>query len=568
MQFFKSLKSNAKEYCGLPELIFLLSFIFAGGFHDYFSCLLSLLFSIFLFLKIRKNKALQLRINPLSIAVCALVLFYGLSVIWAVDRGMALVGFLKFLPLLLYLLLLQQSAPRKKALRLLPYFAALLALLTAALSPIPFFKEFFLVAGRLAGPFQYPNTFALFLLISELLLLKKAALKWPDCITLALLIGGLLYTGSRAVFILFLISNFLMLLLRAPKKRRIRMLAVAAAAAGLLLAIALLAPEGNILSRYLKIGLNQSTFLGRFLYMQDALPLLWKHPFGLGYFGYLYRQGALQTGVYNVSYVHNDFMQIALDAGILAALLLLGAILAFLFKKKTPLADKLIIAVFSLHTLFDFNLQFIGMFLLLLLLLYDESGKQLTLRRPLPFQLILPLLAAVNLYMSIPLALTQCTAYEASDRLYPYYTRNKILLLQDQEDIGRAAALADAMLEYNTQYYAPYSIKAKYCYSQGDFAGVMENKKQVFARCRFEAAEYEEYAYMLVNGILAYEQQGDAASAGYLREELSALQALLEENASRISKLGGRIADQPLTSLPEELLKYAYPPQEKAGDFN
>ena len=66
-------------------------------------------------------------------------------------------------------------------------------------------SNLFLVSERLSGFFQYPNTFALFLLISELLLLKKINLKIIDYITLAVLIGGLLYTGSRTVFLLFIL---------------------------------------------------------------------------------------------------------------------------------------------------------------------------------------------------------------------------------------------------------------------------------------------------------------------------------------------------------------------------
>ncbi len=562
VQFLKSLKSAAAEYCGFLEIILLLSFVFIGGFHDYLSCVLSVLLLTYLFFKVRKEKAISLQINTLTIAVFGLILCYGLSIFWAVDKGMAFVGFLKFLPLLFYLFALQQSKSCKNILQILPYFAALLAGGTMLFSLVPFSKDFLLVAGRLAGTFQYPNTFALFLLISELLLFKKEKFKGFDYLALAVLIGALLYTGSRAVFVLFLFSNVWLVLLRASKKQRIWLIGGLAATAALFVAIAVFSPEGTILSRYLKIDFAQSTFIGRFLYMQDALPLLLKNPLGLGYFGYLYSQGAVQTGVYNVSFVHNDFLQIALDAGIIAAILVLAAIGEFLLKKKNSFIDKLIVGVFFLHTLFDFNLQFIGMFLLLLLLLYEDKGREYRFHLTFAFPAAVLLVAMINLYMSVPLALTQCMAYAASDQLYPYYTRNKVIMLQEQKDVYRAAEIADALLQYNEQYYAPYSIKAKCCYAQGDFLGLMQNKRKVFERNRFGAEEYQEYGMMLVNGICAYEQQGDHASADVLRKELSSLQNLLQENAKKISKFGGMIKDQPLTDLPENLLKYV----EKAGD--
>ncbi len=562
MTFFEKLKSSIARCCGFSDVVFLLSFVFVGGFYDYLSCLVSIALLTYLFIKIIKNKCFKFSITPLSIAVFGIVLFYGLSVFWAVDKGMAFVGFLKFLPILIYLGVLEQSKQSKKVLAVLPYFAAVLTAVSSVLSLVPLFSKFFLVAGRLSGFFQYPNTFALFILISILLICKKEKLIITDYIILAVLICGLLYTGSRAVFVLFIICAFLMLFVKASKSKRFVLLGVII----LLVCVLAVFSQGNgIFARFLKIDFTQSTFVGRFLYMSDALRLLLKHPFGMGYFGYLYSQGAVQTGVYNVSFVHNDILQIALDAGILASALLVVAVIVFMFKKRVPFADKLIVAVFFVHNLFDFNLQFIAMFMLFILFLYDTDAKQVKVTGTAVLKTSVVLLAAVNVYMSIPLALSQFKAYSASDALYPYYTRNKLLLVQDQTDIDAANEIADDILKYNTAYYAPYSIKAKHCYSRGDFLGVMQNKKQVFAKNRFGYSEYEEYALMLSNGIVAYNQRGDSKSADVLKNELSELQKLLQENGKHISKLGSMIADKPVTSLPDNVLKYI---DEKAGEPN
>ena len=44
--------------------------------------------------------------------------------------------------------------------------------------------------------------------------------------------------------------------------------------------------------RFLTTSLHSSTLLGRLLYAQDALPVILRHPFGLGYRSYTYMQGS------------------------------------------------------------------------------------------------------------------------------------------------------------------------------------------------------------------------------------------------------------------------------------
>lgn len=565
--FFKRVTTAIGEHYVFCDTIFLLSLLAVGGFNDFVSAIISVAFLVFLFIKLSREKSLRININLLSISVFVMVCFYALTVFWAIDSGMAFIGFLKYLPILLYLVLLQQGEKKQGLFDVLPFFAAVLVLLSSLGSLIPSIKGLFLVSGRLSGFFQYPNTFALFLLICELLVLKKKQYKIIDFVVLAILVSGLLYTGSRTVFIIFLATNFFMILINSSKKWRIWLFSLAALLLILVLAFALLGKDGNVLSRYLKIGLSESTFVGRLLYITDALPLLLKYPFGLGYLGYHFIQGSLQTGVYNVSYVHNDFLQIALDVGLVPMLLFLAAIVAYFFKKQVPLANKIIVAAFVMHSMFDFNLQFASMFMLFVALLNTNDGKQIDLSKGISVLKVTSfILVLVNIYMCISLALSQFTAYEAANTLYPFNTRNKLLLLEQQEDVTVANEIADDILKYNTYYYAPYSIKAKYCYSKGDFVGVIENKNAVFLRNRFRYTEFKEYGVMLVNGILAYEQIGDTASADILKKELISLKNGMESNKEKISKLGSMINEQPITTLPAEILKYIDEFSKKAGD--
>lgn len=536
----------------LPAMLLLV-----GGFHAYIGCALSIAMSVYLICRLARHKVLALPKSLWALAIGAVCLGYGASCLWAVDPGMALIGFVKFLPVGLYALCLWQEEQQGQILTFLPGFAAVLAVLSAIGMQIPGLSRLFAVAGRLAGPFQYPNTFALFLLVCELLVLKKAALKLWDYLIPAVLIGGLLYTGSRTVFVLFLVSNVAVFFCGRQKKTRILLAAAAGGAAILAVVLLLIGGEDGVLYRYLSISLTESTFVGRLLYMADALPLLLKHPFGMGYMGYYYSQTAVQTGVYAVTYVHNDFLQILLDVGLIPGGLFLAAAVAFLLRKGIPMQDKLPVAVLCLHSLFDFNFQFIGMLCLLILLTDRPSAKVIRLKTGLPaVKAAAAVLAALSLYLGTATMLSHFRQYDLADALYPYNTQNKLSMLEQETDVAEADRIAREILEQNTTCYVPYSIRAKYAYSQGDFASMIENKLTVFRLYPFGYEEYEEYCVMLINGILRYQQAGDTASVQVCRQQLLQAQAALQTNADRLSPLGRLIADQPITQLSEDVRYY------------
>lgn len=154
------------------SIVFLLNILLAGAFFEYVSCFTSILLIGYLIYIFKKNGKLVYRENLSSVAVGLLVLFYGLSSFWAIDSGMAFIGFFKFVPLLLFMLVLMQGEG-KDALKNLPYWLSVITVVTALLMQFVPFKDIFSVAGRLAGTFQYPNTFAIVLLVSQMMLLKK-----------------------------------------------------------------------------------------------------------------------------------------------------------------------------------------------------------------------------------------------------------------------------------------------------------------------------------------------------------------------------------------------------------
>lgn len=539
------------------EWILLLSLVLSGGFNEYVGCVLSAIISVLLIVKIAQNRNLVVNINITSLSIAVITLLYLISCFYAIDSGMAFVGFLKFLPVLLYMLLLMQDKGIKERLiALLPYVALALGVLSLVLMYIPITKDYFTVSDRLAGFFQYPNTFALFLLVGELTALSKEKLKPIDIISALLLIILLLFTGSRAVFILAVFSNVLIIFFRKGKKVKIFLGIVVAVLAVAVLLMLPLFNNSEIFSRYFTISFTESTFIGRLLYYFDAFPLILRHPFGLGYMGYYYVQQSIQTGVYSVMFIHNDFLQLLLDVGWIPCLLFVVGIIKSFFRKGNSAGKRIILLTVFLHCLFDFDLQFISMFFILLLFLNYNDGKQLELKKGAVFVFSFVITGLLSLYFAVALGLAHFGFNQAADSMFPGNTQNKVDLLIAEDDIVAQNEIADRIISQNEYVQIAYSAKARYAFSQGDFESLISYKNKIFQIAPFSYDEYEDYCYMLIQGIQLYKQAGDEYSTEVCEQQLLKTADRLDRLDDKLSNLGRKIVDQPKTDLPDDIVKY------------
>ena len=537
--------------------ILLIALVFSGGFNEYVSCALSAVISVLLIIKIARNRNLVVNINITSLSIAVITLFYLISCFYAIDSGMAFVGFLKFLPVLMYMLLLMQDKRVKEQLIvLLPYTALALGVLSLVLAFIPATRDYFTVSDRLAGFFQYPNTFALFLLVGELTALSKEKLKPIDIISALLLIILLLFTGSRAVFILAVFSNVLIIFFRKGKKVKILLGIVVAVLAVAVLLLLPLFNNSEIFSRYFTISFTESTFVGRLLYYFDAFPLILSHPFGLGYMGYYYVQQSIQTGVYSVMFIHNDFLQLLLDVGWIPCLLFVVGIIKSFFRKGNSAGKRIILLTVFLHCLFDFDLQFISMFFILLLFLNYNDGKQLELKKGAVFVFSFVITGLLSLYFAVALGLAHFGFNQAADSMFPGNTQNKVDLLIAEDDIVAQNAIADRIISQNEYVQIAYSAKARYAFSQGDFESLISYKNKIFQIAPFSYDEYEDYCYMLIQGIQLYKQAGDEYSTEVCEQQLLKTADRLDRLDDKLSNLGRKIVDQPKTDLPDDIVKY------------
>ena len=538
------------------SLIVAVSLLWVGMFHEYISCIMSIAMSIWLLKKIKKEKKMRFKVNFVSISILVLVGFYLLSVFWANDSGLAFIGFVKFLPLILFLLILYQEDGADGILNNLPYFATVMMLISMVGMYVPFLKTFFSVSGRLAGFFQYPNTFALFLLVAELLLLGKEKYKAYDYICLIFLVFGVLMTGSRTVFVLAAVMNVVMFVFH--RNKRIRYIGICGVVLGIIAVVVFIMffDHSGIFDRLLQISLTESTFVGRILYYTDAFPLILKRPFGVGYLSYYYMQQSIQTGVYNIRYVHNDFLQIMLDVGWIPCVLFVIAIIKTFLSKNVIREKKIVLATIVLHSCFDFNLQFVVMFLLLILLLDYDSGKEIYIRKDiLTIKGCVIVAACMCLWCGSALFFHHVKQYSIANAIYPWNTQTQEKMLEKIEDLNLLQALASEMLQRNPHVTIAYSAMARCAYAAGDFGSVIQYKNALFENAPFQYNDYKEYCYMMMKGMELYQEKNDMDSYEICKEELFKTYDAVAYMDDKLSKYGEMISYQPTTILPQDIVK-------------
>lgn len=505
------------------------------------SCYLMVCFAVY-------RAPLKIHINIAVLAVVIVPLAGLCNIPFAVDQGMAFLGVVKFLPIPLFALLCAQltKPEREQLLQLLPLCGFFITIGAEILGRIPCLSPFFFVNDRLAGSFQYPNAFALYLLCGLLWLLQQQELSWKSWGIALVLVFGILRTGSRTTFVLLIVLSFVVLPHRRTKKRGLILwLCMAAGACVLFVAVVLAMGRQDLLQRYFVSPLESSTFLGRLLYLYDALTVIASHPLGLGFSGYYYLQGSFQTGVYSTRFLHNELFQIVIDVGWLPGLLCCAApIHAFL---KQSFSARVLLAAIAAHSMFDFSLQFLALDMILLLLLNWDEGKKehAILCKP----VLLGVLASIALYVGTADALYQCKQYKWSCMIYPFYTDGNIQRLVQAENVEQMAEYARIIQKTNPFVSLTYAALAKEAFEVGDGQKMIAYQKQAIALAPYSKQEYLTYLEMLEVYVQLYQKAGLEESSAYCRQCILAIPDMLQQAENKTSDLGWRIYDKPQLRL-------------------
>ncbi|MBQ6380053.1 MAG: O-antigen ligase family protein [Clostridia bacterium] len=541
--------------------LFLSSFC-TGLFSEAFCAVTSLVLTVLLCVEIFKSGKIH---YSKSIEGLVLLLIAGgflVTTLWATDRLFALIGFLKFFALVLFAVLLcsKSEQQREELLGFVPAAGVLMTVISAVMTYAQIAPEFFSVNNRIAGFFQYPNSFALFLLIGLIICALCGEFHPLKPVAMFILLGGIFLTGSRTCFVLLLASLIAILIVSKDKKTKLSL----AILLGALLAAAavyyFVSGKTDTLSRFFTISASSTTLKGRLIYAKDAAKEVLKHPFGLGYMGYYFTQGSFQSALYANMFVHNELLQMLLDIGWIPAIGFLFVIGRALFNKDKPFHHKLIIAAILLHSLFDFNLQFLIIDFIFIICLSDSTKVQsFTPKRGVQWAIaaLLSLLFLLTAYFSVTVALFTLGKSDKAARLCPAYTLAQTDLLSHEEDTQKQVEIADTILKTNQHISIAFGAKAREQYALGDVLKMIEYEKKAIACARYSNNDYNLYYYMLLSATELYLKKEDTSSARSCIREITLFEKKLKEIEAATDPKAYELPEKPdFTIKPEYRQQY------------
>lgn len=524
-----------------------------GGFYATSCAITSVVLLIWLVFRCRKQNKFDLHLSDALLAVLAVVVGSGLTILWAADQGTAPWGFVHMLPLLLFSLVLLQldKSQMSELYCLVPLSGAVMTIASFVMFWIPTTVEQVSVAGRLAGFFEYPNVFAAFLL-AGLMISASSQIRnqWSFSVD-AILIFGIFQSGSRTAFVMLIVMMVILCICKRERKIWLGLWGVFA----ICIAWSFIVPMmgGNdATDRYLLTSINSNTLMGRLLYYADALKIIAKHPMGLGYGGYHAVQGAYQTGYYDVIYVHNGLLQLFLDVGWIPALLMCWAIIRSFFSRGTTLTQRLLLLTIIGHSMLDFDLEYLSMWLLLLPALQFHQPKPIQIRKGGKSAIAVGLVAvAVCSWLAVSDSLYRSSQLEWCLKVTPFHSQAQIHRLTRITDAELLAEAADQLLELNPHCSVAYSAKANAAAALGNAGAMVEAKKKAISCARYHLNEYLDYFDKLHEVMIYYQSIGDMESASVCMELLQEIPIMLEDARASTSHLTEKLGDQPELMLPE-----------------
>lgn len=533
-----------------------LSLALAGGYFQPAAAFLCMVLGVVLLADLWRSGVVVVPNDRYTCIFTLIPVLYLVTAIWAVDSKMALTGFWHFLPVFLFYVLLCRNLDQKQTMiRQLPLLGSLMTLFSFLMMQFPVFQDYVSVAGRLAGFFQYPNTYALFMLVCLIIAayrLQEDKTDWLDIVHCAAALFGIYMSGSRTTVIL-LIGVIIFLGIR---KQKIRKILVPAAAALLILVAVLgaLGITGNLVGRLFDISLRSSTFLGRLLYAQDAGKIILQHPFGCGYYGYYFLQPQFQTGVYSVVNVHNEFLQLMLDIGMIPAFLFYGILLAGIVRKGISERNRLVLLVITFHSLLDYDLQFLSIWFVLMLFLDLKAGKDYRIsmltKSVSAVLFVVVTVGAVRIGMSD--FFLRNGNYEKAIQAYDGNTMAKTYGLTQLEDTSELKNMAMSIIKTNQHVSLAYHALAQAELADGQIENYLRHKEQALQLAPYEINGYMEYLDALDYCMRLYIENEELQSAKICLQKAQHVPEMLETVKKKTSWLGWQIQDRPQVVLPQE----------------
>lgn len=479
----------------LKVLLFL--FPFMTGLYSGTSCsIASLALIIYLIWHLREEGKLSIWINLTTVCLTIFYLLYLLVTIWAIDPGIAFHGFIRISPCLIFMIVLMQlkSGEIRELFPIIAYSGASYVLLGLLAWPFPTLNYYFYDADRFCGLFNVANEMAIFLLVGLNILAYMKEQNRDTYLMEAILVFGIFLTGSRTVFVLLILSVLVLLLVRKKQSRKI-LLIFGLCLAGVLIYFLISQDNGSI-ARFTRLSLSSSEMVGRFIYWKDSLRLIAEYPFGSGYGGFYYWQGANQSAPYSLWFIHNIFLQITADVGFVGLILFLIVIIRNLTDRKICLEYKILMSLILLHGLVDFDLEYMILWFILLMAFRLDTGREILLDSRKIITSVLAVFGAAYLYLGVGYFMSTFGDLRIAIRMLPYQTEFKVVQIKKQESNEEVIELSHEVLETNTTIPVTYEALAIESRQNGQYMEMLRNKFKAVTLIKYNMNRYNEFLTM------------------------------------------------------------------------
>jgi O-antigen ligase len=304
-----------------------------------------------------RSKTLSLSREVAFLFGVALLLF--VSLMFRADNTYAgLTECLRFLvmPCTLLFFINSNAKLNKRAIFVGLMFVAILGLLSyVGIIVIP--SGVIASSGRLQSTLQYANTTALLMLIGTLYAVQAfiTSHKVRYVVCAIICTATLVLTGSRTTFIIAIASWVVFVFISASKRGKV--ITALYALVAIIVVLFLTTIPGV---RLFRISLTEPTLVERYVTYSDALIMLKeKWLLGIGVGNWQTQQFVYQSAPYNVKYIHNYYLQLFLDGGILAPIIFIATLIPAVIRGlKSERLHAVILVTILVHALLDFDLNF------------------------------------------------------------------------------------------------------------------------------------------------------------------------------------------------------------------
>lgn len=546
----KNRKNNNSKKNDLISAILFVAPLLSGLLPLWSSFLVSIVCLIGIVINVSKNRKIILPKDKKFVFICIYIFSFLFISFWAVDKGMSIMGFFKNFSIILFILLFMQydynDDDKKKVFNVIPYSAVFSLIVSLFL--ILLGNKTVLLNGRLQGIFFYANSYGLFLLIGAIILLMKEKIELKEYIMIGILFLGIIFTNSRAIIILSIISVISILIINKKNRKKILVVGIS-----YILTFAGIYGLSQIEKRVDSEMFESSEFLTRLLYYKDGIDMVKDNPLGYGYMGWYYKQVEVQTGVYDAKYVHNSVLQVMLDVGIIPTISLVALLFIIFFDKKQTVINRLLLVLILGHSLIDIDLEYL-FFIFMICTMIDF--KTFEMKKSKIQTIICGISIATYAVLCFSSICFECENYKMAYTIIPFYTDALQEQLYSATREEEQLNLANKIYKLNRNVSGMYEAKSYEEQKNENYEKALEYEKKRLSLNKYTMANYVYYTEFLSNALQYYNTKEDKEKVMEFAKEICNIEILINQTLKNTNPLAYKTKHTPNLEMPTEMKNF------------